>query len=68
MVEIFGGLKTVSHFMGIGDSVSPDALEVYLHCSIFDKIAFCLGENQIMLVNDGCSSWCNRVGGFLISI
>ena len=54
--------------MGIGDSVSPDALETFLRGSIFDKIAFCLGENQVMLVNDVCSSWCNRVGDFSISI
>ena len=50
--------------MGIWDSVSPDALEAFLHDSIFDKTAFCLGENQVMLVNDECSSWCNRVGDF----
>ena len=37
---------------------------------IFDKTTFCLGEKQGMLVNDECSSWCNRsrVGEFLGSV
>ena len=50
--------------MGIGDSVSPDALEAFLRGSTSDKIAFCLEENQVMLVNGVCSSWCNTVSDF----
>ena len=30
----------------------------------FDKAMFCLGEKQGMLVNDGYSSWYNKVGDF----
>ena len=44
----------------------PDALETFLHSSIFDKAVFCLGEKLGMLVNDECSSWYNRVGDFLL--
>ena len=54
--------------MGSWNSVSPDALEAFLCGSIFDKIYFWLGGNQVILVNDVCSSWCNRVGDFLISV
>ena len=46
----------------------PDAFETFLHGSILDKTAFCLGEKQGMLVNDEYSSWYNRVGDFLVSI
>ena len=34
----------------------PDAFEAFVHGSIFDKTAFCLGEKEGMLVNDECSS------------
>ena len=44
--------------------LSPDAFEAFLHGSIFDKTALCLGEKQGMLVKDECSSWYNRVGYF----
>ena len=60
--------NSISHFTGTGYSVSPDALEAFLRGSIFDKTGFCLRENQVMLVNDECSSWCNIVRDFLISI
>ena len=46
----------------------PDAFETLLCGSLFDKTAFCLGEKEGMLVNVECSSWCNRVGYFLVSI
>ena len=36
--------------------------------SVLDKMVFCLGEKQGMIVNDDCSSWYNRVGEFLISV
>ena len=40
--------------------------EAFLHGSIVDKSAFCVGEKQGMLANDECtcSSWYNRVGDF----
>ena len=34
--------------MEIEDIVSPDASEAFVRDSIFDKIAFCLGENQVV--------------------
>ena len=40
---------------------------VHIHVHVFNKIVFCLGEKQCMLVNDECSSWYNRVGNFLLS-
>ena len=43
---------------------SLDTFEAFLCGSIFAKTVFCLGEKQAMLVNDECSSWCNRVGDF----
>ena len=48
--------------------VPPDAFETFRCGSIFDKTAFCLGEKEVMLVNDECSSCYNRVGDFLISV
>ena len=29
---------------------------------------FCLSEKQGMLVNDECSSWHNKIEGFLVSV
>ena len=48
----------------------PDAFENFIHCSVFNKMIFCLGEKQGMIVNDDCSSWYNRVhvGDFLMSV
>ena len=46
----------------------PDAFETFLRVSIFDKTAFCLGEEQGMLIKDECSSWYNRVGNFLVGV
>ena len=46
----------------------PDAFKAYLCGSVFDKIVFCLGEKQDVLVNNECSSWYNRVGGFSINL
>ena len=42
--------------------------EAFLCGCIFNKIAFCLGEKQGMLVNNECSSWSNRVGDFLVHV
>ena len=42
--------------------------EALLHGSIFDKTAFYLEEKQGMLVNNECSSWCNTVSDFLVSV
>ena len=39
-------------------------IEVPLHGSIFNKITFCLGEKQAVLVNKECRSWYNRVAEF----
>ena len=41
-----------------------DIFEAFLHSSTFNKAVLCLGGKQGMLVNDGCSSWYNRVGDF----
>ena len=41
--------------------LTSEAFEAFIHGSIFDKAAFCLGEKQGMLVNDECSSWYNKV-------
>ena len=48
--------------------LSPDAFEIFLHGSIFDKPAFCFGEKDHMLVNVECSSRYNRVGDFCINM
>ena len=45
-----------------------EAFEAFIHRSIFDKAVLCLGKKQGMLVNDECSSWYNKVGGFLLSV
>ena len=37
-----------------------NAFEAFLHSSIFDKIIFCLGEKQGMLVNNEYSPWYNK--------
>ena len=50
---IFIYLKTV---------LPPNAFEAFLHGINFDKTGFCLGEKQVKLVNDECSSWYNREG------
>ena len=48
--------------------VSPGYCQASFHGSIFDNIAFCLGEKQSMLVNKECSSWYNRVADFWVSV
>ena len=45
-----------------------NAFEAFNYSSIFDKMVFCLGEKQGMLINNECSSWYNRVGDFLMSV
>ena len=45
-------------------ALPPDTFEAFLRGGIFHRTAFCLGEKQGMLVNNGCSSWQNRVGNF----
>ena len=47
---------------------TPEAFEDFDYSSIFDKTAFCLGENQGMLINNECSSLYNKVGEFLMSV
>ena len=32
-----------------------------MHCKVFNRIVFYLGEKQGMTVNNDCSSWYNRV-------
>ena len=48
--------------------LTSEALEAFIHGSIFDKAVLCLGEKQGMLANDACSSWYNKVGDFLMSV
>ena len=49
-------------FLDYLETVHPsDASETFLRRSIFDKTAFCLGEKEVMLVNDG-------VGDFIVSV
>ena len=40
--------------------------ETFIHRSVSDKVVFCLGERQGVLVDDECDSWYNRVGDFLL--
>ena len=49
-------------------SSSPDAFDVFLRRSIFDKALFCLGERKSLLVNDECSSWYSRIEEFLMLV
>ena len=49
---------------GIFEGPSPDVVEAFLRGRIFNKTPFCFEEKQGMLLNDECSSWYNRVGGF----
>ena len=46
----------------------PDAFEDFMHRRVFNKTVLCLGEKQGMIVNNDCSSWCNRVDDILMSI
>ena len=39
-----------------------------MHCKVFNKAAFCLGEKHNVMVNDDCSSWYNRVGVFFMPV
>ena len=39
-----------------------------MHRSILDKMVFCLGEKQGMIVNDDYTLWYNRVSDFLMSV
>ena len=48
--------------------IYTEAFKGFNHSSIFDKVAFCLGEKQGMLINGECSSWYNRVGNFVMSV
>ena len=41
-----------------------EAFEAFNYRGIFNKAVFCLGEEQGMLINDECRSWCNRVRDF----
>ena len=45
-----------------------EGFKPFNHSSIFNKAVFCLGEKQGMLVNNECSSWCNRAGDFKMSV
>ena len=44
----------------------PDAFVDFMCHSVLDKMVFCSGEKQDMIVNDHCSSWYNRVGDFMM--
>ena len=46
----------------------PDEFEAFMHHRVFNKMVFCLGEKQGMIINNGCSSWYNRIGDFLMSV
>ena len=45
-----------------------DAFENFILCRVFDKVLFCIGEKQGMIVNNGCSSWYNRIDTFDVSL
>ena len=45
--------------------LSPEAFEAFNYSNIFDKAVLCSGEKQGMLIHNECSSWYNKVGGFL---
>ena len=40
-------------------------LKPFFVAAISLKVRFSLGEEQVMLVNNECGSWYNRVGNFL---
>ena len=45
-----------------------DVFETFCRSSILKKSVFFLGVEQGMLINDKCSSWCNRVGDILVLV
>ena len=57
--KFFGYMKQI---------LTPEAFDVFIDSSIFDKAVFCLGEKQDMLINDEDSSWYNEIGDFLMSV
>ena len=66
--EMFGSISTVRHTIPKDKFLHVDylkqvllsnAFEDFMHRSIFDKMVFCLGEKQRMIVNDDCSLWYN---------
>ena len=59
-------IPEVSTIQSLGTYVCSTAMYFYdfMHYSILDKMVFCLGEKQGMIVNNDCNSWYKRIGDF----